>query len=197
MLRVMGPALSFTFAVAPFAAAALFRDRCCRRRRSRHRAEAASCPIPETADRLEGVTPEGDLSLASYGLVRLARVRASEAPWRGAALARLRDETGREVRVAGPEARDRWGRRAVRLVVVAGAAAGGAPGERDLGQALWRRGCPGRRGGGGGPLPEGTPGRRGGRTTAGPWSLGGGPIHTDSGCGTRPAEGPDGPVHPG
>ena len=136
MLRVMGPALSFTFAVAPFAAVALFAIGAVGGGGPATAAEAAPCPIPETADRLEGVTPEGDLMLASYGLVRLAGVRLPEVPWRGAALARLRDETGREVRVVGPEARDRWGRRAVRLVVVAGARPGGAPAGHDLGQSL-------------------------------------------------------------
>jgi hypothetical protein len=137
MLRVIVPALPFTLAVARVAAAALFAFGVLGGAGPAAAAEAAApCPIPETMDLLEGVTPESDLTLASFGLVRLAGARLPEAPWRGAALARLKEETGREVRVVGPEARDRWGRRAVRLVVVAGARPGGASAGRELGQTL-------------------------------------------------------------
>ena len=143
----------------------LLRDQCRRRHRSRHRGRGGVLPYPRNRG------PAGGRDARGRPVARLLRPRAARgvrlprgALARGGARAAAgRDRARGAGRGAG--ARDRWGRRAVRLVVVAGAAAGGAPGERDLVEALWRRGLPWSTRRRGRAPAGGHPGRRGGRTT--------------------------------
>jgi hypothetical protein len=79
-------------------------------------AGSPSCPGVSAADRLENVTPEGDLVLAAGGLAKLAGIRLPEAPQRrDQALAWLRARTGLPLIVHGPEQRDRWNRLSGRI----------------------------------------------------------------------------------
>jgi hypothetical protein len=69
------------------------------------------CATQTQVDRLQGLTPQGDLALESGRLARLASVRLPDASGhRDAALDWLRGWTGREVEVRGGPERDRWGR---------------------------------------------------------------------------------------
>jgi endonuclease YncB( thermonuclease family) len=92
------------------------------------------CPITGPTDRLAGVSAEGDLSLSSGDALRLAGIRLPEAPWFEEALALMRAQVGRTVRVVGAVAPDRWGRRAARLGVVP--AMGPDEAADDLGEML-------------------------------------------------------------
>jgi hypothetical protein len=68
--------------------------------------------------------------LEKAGLARLAGLRRLDGAWPDNALAILRQQVGRDVRVAGPEGRDRWARRTLHL------GAGDAGHEGDLGRRL-------------------------------------------------------------
>ncbi len=86
----------------------------------------AACPQPQTADRLQGVTPEGDLVLEATGLAKVAGLRwPEEASGREGWLGRVRALIGQPVRVAAAEGLDRWGRRAVHLAASEGPGAAG------------------------------------------------------------------------
>lgn len=75
-----------------------------------------SCSAIAKADRLERLTPEGDLVLESGGLARLAALRLPTAPaHREAALAQLKAWIGQPVFVATEVERDRWNRSSVRI----------------------------------------------------------------------------------
>jgi hypothetical protein len=76
----------------------------------------AECIGGVLADRLQGLTPEGDLILASGRLARLAGIRLPDAPpHREHALAWLEARIGTSVLVEGPDSRDRWDRASVRI----------------------------------------------------------------------------------
>jgi len=75
------------------------------------------CSTPQTEpDRLQGLTPEGDLSLASGRLARLSGIRLpDDPPHRDEALAWLRAWIGRPVLVQGSGQADRWNRVSLRI----------------------------------------------------------------------------------
>ncbi|MBB4040577.1 hypothetical protein GGR34_002234 [Microvirga flocculans] len=76
----------------------------------------AECRDEARTDRLEGLSPEGDLILASGRLAKLSGLRLPDGlPHRDAALAWLRGRIGRPALVQGPERPDRWNRIAVRI----------------------------------------------------------------------------------
>jgi hypothetical protein len=67
-------------------------------------------------DRLQGISPEGDLVLASGGLAKLADIRIPDEPAdRQVALAWLRKRLEQPLLVQGSEGRDRWNRASVRI----------------------------------------------------------------------------------
>jgi hypothetical protein len=74
------------------------------------------CGLSLSVDDIAGLSPEGDLLLASGQAVRLAGLRLPEDPrFRQGAIAWLGARTGATVVVQGPASPDRWGRRSVRL----------------------------------------------------------------------------------
>lgn len=76
----------------------------------------AECTGEARPDRLQGLTPEGDLILMSGGLARLAGIRLPDAaPHREQAVAWLQARTGHSILVQGPDRRDRWDRASVRI----------------------------------------------------------------------------------
>jgi Staphylococcal nuclease homologue len=78
--------------------------------------QASGCVGEARPDRLQGLTSEGDLVLASGGLARLAGIRLPEAPpQRDLALAWLRARTDQAILAQGPSSRDRWDRLSVRV----------------------------------------------------------------------------------
>src|SRR4051812_44021969 len=93
----------------------------------------------QRVDRLRDVTNGGDLALESGSTAGLVGVRLpSDGSDRESALAWLREQIGRPVRVEEALGPDRWGRVAVRLVSDEGLAEGLAV--RGLGYALIERG---------------------------------------------------------
>lgn len=75
-----------------------------------------SCTGEARPDRLQGLTPEGDLILAAGGLARLAGIRLpDDGPYRDQALAWLRAGRDQPLLVQGSENRDRWDRISVRI----------------------------------------------------------------------------------
>jgi hypothetical protein len=75
-----------------------------------------SCAGEVRPDRLQGLTPDGDLVLASEGLAKLAGLRfPDDPPHREQALAWLRARMDRPLVIQGSESRDRWNRRLVRI----------------------------------------------------------------------------------
>jgi hypothetical protein len=76
----------------------------------------AECAGEARPDRLQGLTPEGDLILMSGGLARLVGIRLPDtAPHREQAIAWLRARVGHSILVQGPDRRDRWDRLSVRI----------------------------------------------------------------------------------
>lgn len=76
----------------------------------------SSCAGEAWPDRLQGLTPEGDLVLVSGGLAKLAGIRLpDEEPHREKALAWLRARTGGSLLIRGGESRDRWNRASIRI----------------------------------------------------------------------------------
>ncbi|MBF9196115.1 thermonuclease family protein [Microvirga terrestris] len=76
----------------------------------------AECLGEARSDRLQGLTPEGDLILMSGQLARLSGIRFPDAsPHREHALSWLRARIGQTADVLGPDRRDRWNRIAVRI----------------------------------------------------------------------------------
>jgi hypothetical protein len=74
------------------------------------------CTAEARPDRLQGLTSEGDLVLASGGSARLSGIRLPDAPpHRDLALTWLRARAGQGVLVQGPDSRDRWQRLSVRI----------------------------------------------------------------------------------
>jgi hypothetical protein len=78
--------------------------------------QRAGCDGEIRPDRLEGLTPEGDLVLASGRLGKLAGIRLPEAPpHRDQALSWLKTQTGHPILAQGPDSRDRWDRVSLRI----------------------------------------------------------------------------------
>jgi hypothetical protein len=76
----------------------------------------AACIGEARPDRLEGLTPEGDLILMSGQLARLSGLRLPDpSPHREQALSWLKARTGHSILVQGPDRRDRWDRLPVRI----------------------------------------------------------------------------------
>src|SRR3712207_6142467 len=76
----------------------------------------AECQAAGRPDRLQGLTPEGDLILESGRLAKLSGIRlADRPPYRNQALTWLRARAGEPVFVQGGSARDRWDRASVRI----------------------------------------------------------------------------------
>jgi hypothetical protein len=76
----------------------------------------AECQAETRPDRLQKLTPEGDLILESGRLARLSGIRLAEgAPHRDQALAWLQAHAGEPVLVQGSLIRDRWDRLSVRI----------------------------------------------------------------------------------
>ncbi|WP_114943395.1 thermonuclease family protein [Microvirga calopogonii] len=76
----------------------------------------AVCSAEARPDRLQDLSPEGDLVLASLGPALLAGVRLPDAPpYRDQALAWLRERAGEPNLVQAGERSDRWGRKSVRI----------------------------------------------------------------------------------
>jgi hypothetical protein len=75
------------------------------------------CSTPQAEpDRLQGLTSEGDLRLASGRLAKLSGIRLpDEAPYRDEALSWLRARIDRPVLVQGSEQIDRWNRMSLRI----------------------------------------------------------------------------------
>lgn len=111
-MRICGALLTLAMAfLAPGAAAKENKENSAA---SSHRVHGA-CPAA-WPDRLEGLTPEGDLVLASERLAMLSGLRLpEEGPHRGAALAWLRARIGQDILVRGLPERDRWNRLSVRI----------------------------------------------------------------------------------
>lgn len=79
-------------------------------------AAPSACAGEPRRDRLQALTPEGDLVLAESGLARLAQIRLPDtAPHREKALTWLRERIGRTVLMRASEGRDRWDRLALSL----------------------------------------------------------------------------------
>jgi hypothetical protein len=95
---------------------------------------SGSCAVEWSADRLQSLSAEGDLVLEKAGLARLVGIRLPDGAWPERVVALLREQVGREVQVAGADARDRWGRRALHL------GAGAPPDETDFGRTLVAQG---------------------------------------------------------
>ena len=76
----------------------------------------AECVGEARDDRLQGLTPEGDLILMSGHLARLSGIRLPDTPpHREHALSWLSARIGQSARVQGPDKRDRWDRASVRI----------------------------------------------------------------------------------
>ncbi len=76
----------------------------------------AACIGEARSDRLQGLTPEGDLILVSGQLARLAGIRLPDAPpHREHALSWLKARSGEAALVQGPDRRDRWDRTSLRI----------------------------------------------------------------------------------
>ncbi|WP_262028465.1 thermonuclease family protein [Microvirga sp. Mcv34] len=76
----------------------------------------AACTAEARPDRLQDLSPDGDLILAELGPARLAGIRLPDAPpFRDQALAWLRNHAGEASLVQGTGQSDRWGRRPVRI----------------------------------------------------------------------------------
>lgn len=76
----------------------------------------SACTVTARPDRLEGMTPGGDLILASGGLAKLSAIRIPDkSPYRDDAQAWLRARIGRSLLVEDRSERDRWGRLPVRI----------------------------------------------------------------------------------
>jgi hypothetical protein len=76
------------------------------------------CEAAGTSDRLAGLTPHGEIMLASGALAHLSQVRLPDgSAERESALAWLHRRIGREVLVQAVADRDRWGRIPARLVL--------------------------------------------------------------------------------
>jgi len=89
------------------------------------------CTIEAQPDRLQDIGPEGDLTLASGRMAKLAGIRLPERPpYRDQALAWLRERAGRPVLVQAKDSRDRWGRVSARIRISA------ASNHLDLGHGL-------------------------------------------------------------
>jgi endonuclease YncB( thermonuclease family) len=89
------------------------------------------CTIVAQPDRLQDLTPEGDLLLASGRFAKLAGIRLPDTPpYRDQALAWLRGQAGQPVLVQGKDSRDRWDR------VSASIRLSGASPPLDLGHGL-------------------------------------------------------------
>ena len=94
-----------------------------------------ACPSDAQPDRLLGLTPEGDLILASGGPARLSGLRLPEpSSLRDKALAWLRAHVDKHVLVQGRASRDRWNRLAARIRLA------GEPTALDLGHGLVEEG---------------------------------------------------------
>ncbi|MEE1656817.1 thermonuclease family protein [Microvirga sp. CF3062] len=77
---------------------------------------AAECIGEARADRLQGLTPEGDLILLSGGPARLAGIRLPDtSPYREQSIAWLQAWTVHSIIVQGSDKRDRWDRLSVRV----------------------------------------------------------------------------------
>ncbi|MBJ6124179.1 thermonuclease family protein [Microvirga splendida] len=77
---------------------------------------SAECVSEARPDRLQGLSPEGDLILASGPSARLSGIRLPDAPpHREQALSWLRARIGQPALVQGPDRRDRWNRVAIRI----------------------------------------------------------------------------------
>ena len=97
----------------------------------------AACVGEARRDRLQGLTPEGDIILASGQLARLAGIRLPDAPpHREHALSWLRARTGEPALVQGPDRRDRWNRTSVRISLSGDPALDWARGLVEAGLAL-------------------------------------------------------------
>ncbi|MGF9756306.1 DNA-binding protein [Microvirga sp. 0TCS3.31] len=78
--------------------------------------QPAECIGEARSDRLQSLTPEGDLVLMSGQLARLSGIRLPGAPpHREQALSWLRARIGQSARIQGPDRRDRWERLSVRI----------------------------------------------------------------------------------
>jgi hypothetical protein len=76
----------------------------------------AACLGEARSDRLQGLTPEGDLILVSGQLARLSGIRLPDAsPYREDAFSWLRARSGEPALIKGPDRRDRWNRTSVRI----------------------------------------------------------------------------------
>ncbi|WP_052003500.1 hypothetical protein [Microvirga sp. BSC39] len=76
----------------------------------------AECLSEARSDRLQGLTPEDDLILASGQLARLSGIRLPDTPpHREDALSWLRARIGETVLMQGPDRRARWDRASVRI----------------------------------------------------------------------------------
>lgn len=86
------------------------------RAQTRPNQRPAECIGESRSDRLEGLTPEGDLILLSGHLARLSGIRLPDAPpHREHALSWLKARIGAAVLMQGPDRRDRWDRASVRI----------------------------------------------------------------------------------
>jgi endonuclease YncB( thermonuclease family) len=89
------------------------------------------CTLEAQPDRLQDLTPEGDLILGSGRFAKLSGIRLPDMPpYRDQALAWLRGQAGQPVLVQGKDSRDRWGRISADIRV------SGAPQSLDLGRGL-------------------------------------------------------------
>jgi endonuclease YncB( thermonuclease family) len=74
------------------------------------------CAGEAKPDRLQSLSPEGDLILESGMAARLSGIRLPDAPpHREQAITWLRDRIRQQVLVQGTDSRDRWGRASVRI----------------------------------------------------------------------------------
>jgi endonuclease YncB( thermonuclease family) len=90
-----------------------------------------SCTVEAQTDRLQDLTPDGDLILASGRVAKLAGIRIPDAPpYRDQVLAWLREQAGQPVLVQAKDSRDRWDRISARIRVL------GASQPLDLGHGL-------------------------------------------------------------
>jgi endonuclease YncB( thermonuclease family) len=97
--------------------------------------EAHPCGGAHRLDRLRDVGAGGDLALESGVTIRLVGIRLpQDGPLRESALAWLREQAGRKVRVEEASGPDRWGRVPARLMTDEGPDEGSA--DPGLGEAL-------------------------------------------------------------
>ena len=76
----------------------------------------AECIGEARGDRLQGLTPEGDLILMSGPVARLSGIRFPDSqPHREQALSWLRARIGQPVQIQGPDRRDRWDRLSIHI----------------------------------------------------------------------------------